>query len=237
MVPIFKSTYSIGKSILSVKDIIDICKENKLENLTLVEDNLTSFMKFFHACSNNNIDLTYGLRITMYNCEGSTNSDHKCVIFALDDKGFVLLNKIYSKAFVDNDGKITYDELSLLWDKKSLAMVVPFYDSFIHQNNFFLKNCIPELDSFNPRFWIESNNLPYDDLIKNKVLEFTKDKYPVTYVKSIYYKNKEDVEALQTYKILCNRSFGRQATLSNPNLSHFSSDEFCFESYLEKANQ
>ena len=235
MKPIFKSTYSIGKSILSVDDIIDICKENNLKNLTLVEDNLTSFMKFFHACFNNDIDLTYGLRITMYNCEGSTDSDHKCVIFALDDKGCVLLNKIYSKAFVDNDGRITYDELLSLWDKDSLAMVVPFYDSFIHQNNLFLKNCIPQLDFFNPRFWIESNNLPYDKLIEEKVLEFTKNKYSVSLVKSIYYKNREDVEALQTYKILTNRSFGRQATLSNPNLSHFSSDEFCWESYLQNA--
>lgn len=235
MKPIFKSTYSIGKSILSVDDIINICKENNLKTLTIVEDNLTSFMKFFHACSSNDIDLTYGLRITMYNCEGSTESDHKCVIFALDDKGCVLLNKIYSKAFVDNDGRITYDELLSLWDQGSLAMVVPFYDSFIHQNNFFLKNCIPELDSFNPKFWIESNNLPYDELMRKKVSEFTKDKYPVSLVKSIYYQNKEDVEALQTYKILTNRSFGRQATLSNPNLNHFSSDEFCWESYLENA--
>jgi len=53
-------------------------------------------------------------------------------------------------------------------------------------------------------------------------------------VKSIFYKKREDVEALQTYKILCNRNFGRAATLSSPNLNHFGSQEFCFESYLEK---
>ena len=190
-------------------------------------------MKFFHACSKNSIDLTYGLRITMYNGGDSRQSDHKSVIFALDDKGCVLLNKIYSKAFVDNDGRITYDELKSFWDQDSLCFVVPFYDSFIHQNNLFLKNCIPELEGLNPRFWIENNNLPYDGLICQKVLEFAEDCYQMSNVKSIYYKNKEDVEALQTYKILTNRSFGRQATLSCPNLNHFSSDEFCFESYLE----
>jgi DNA polymerase III alpha subunit len=231
--PIFKSTYSIGKSILTIDEIIQICKDKDLKGLTLVEDNLTSFMKVFHACSKNDIDLTYGLRITMCNSMESKDSDHKCVIFALDDHGCKLMNKIYSKAFVDNDGRITYEELKSLWDKDSLSFVVPFYDSFIHQNNLFLKNCIPEMKDLNPRFWIEKNNLPYDKLIEQKVIEFTNGNYPVSFVKSIYYKNKEDVEALQTYKILCNRTFGRQATLSCPNLNHFSSDEFCFESYLE----
>ena len=233
MKPIFKSTYSTGKSILRIDDIIQICKDNDYKTLTLVEDNLTSFMKAFSACVKNDIDLTYGLRITMCNDIDSKDSDHKAVVFALDDKGCKLMNKIYSKAFVDNDGRITYEELKSFWDKDSLCFVVPFYDSFIHQNNLFLKNCIPELDGLNPRFWVEMNNLPYDRLICQKVLEYAEDCYEISHVKSIYYKNKEDVEALQTYKILCNRSFGRQATLSCPNLNHFASDEFCFESYIE----
>mgnify|MGYP002629773994 CR=1 FL=1 len=231
--PIFKSTYSTGKSILTIDSIIQICKDKNFKSLTLVEDNLTSFMKAFHACVKNEIDLTYGLRITLCNSVESKDSDHKCVIFALDDKGCKLMNKIYSKAFVDNDGRITYEELKAFWDNDSLSFVVPFYDSFIHQNNLFLKNCIPELKGLNPRFWIEKNNLPYDRLIEQKVIEFTDGNFPISFVKSIYYKNKEDVEALQTYKILCNRSFGRQATLSCPNLNHFSSDEFCLESYIE----
>ena len=232
--PIFKSTYSVGKSILTINEIVQICKDKDFKSLTLVEDNLTSFMKAFHACVKNGIDLTYGLRITLCNSVECEDSDHKCVIFALDDKGCKLMNKIYSKAFVDNGGKITYEELRSFWDNDCLSFVVPFYDSFIHNNNLFLKNCIPELEGFNPRFWIEKNNLPYDRLIEQKVLEFTDGNFPISFVKSIYYKNKEDVEALQTYKILCNRSFGRQATLSCPNLNHFSSDEFCLESYIEK---
>lgn len=234
MVPIFRSTYSIGKSILTLEEIVEVCKANELKNLTLVEDNLTSFMKAFHLCEKNNLDFVYGLRITMSNENLENNSDHKTVIFAMDDNGCKLLNKIYSLAFVDNNGKLTYKQLKNLWDEQSLSFVVPFYDSFIHENNLNLKNCIPEIHDLNPKFWIEENNLPYDHLIKEKVLEFTKDKYKTSKVKTILYKNKEDVEALQTYKILCNRSFGRQATLSNPNLNHFGSDEFCWESFKEQ---
>lgn len=234
MKPIFRSTYSIGKSILTLEEIVDISKENNLKEVILVEDNLTSFMKAFHLCQKNNIDLIYGLRITMSNENLDDDSDHKVVIFALDDRGCVLLNKIYSLAFVENSGKLRYKDLKTLWDDKSLSFVVPFYDSFIHQNNLFLKNCIPELEGLNPKFWVENNNLPYDKLIEKKVFEFADTIYDIRFVKSICYKNKEDAEALQTYKILTNRSFGRQATLSNPNLNHFSSDEFCWESYLEQ---
>lgn len=234
MKPIFKSTYSIGKSILTLEEIVDISKENNLKEVILVEDNLTSFMKAFHLCHKNNIDLIYGLRITMSNENLDDDSDHKVVIFAMDDNGCKLLNKIYSLAFVQNNGKLTYKDLRSLWDSDSLRFVVPFYDSFIHQNNLYLKNCIPELKGFDPVFWVEKNNLPYDRLIEQKVLEFAENSYKISNVKTICYKNREDVEALQTYKILTNRSFGRQATLSNPNLNHFSSDEFCWESYLEQ---
>ena len=72
----------------------------------------------------------------------------------------------------------------------------------------------------------------------NKVLKFSISlQRPVRLVKSIFYKNKDDAEALQTYKILCNRNFGKAATLSSPRLEHFGSKEFCFESYLESKNE
>ena len=44
-------------------------------------------------------------------------------------------------------------------------------------------------------------------------------------------KDKEDVLAFQTYKLICNRRIGRTYDLSNPGLDHFGSDEFCFESW------
>ena len=62
-------------------------------------------------------------------------------------------------------------------------------------------------------FWLEDNGLPFDNLLSRKVKKFAhnigaecKD------VKSIFYKKREDVEALQTYKILCNRNFGSPST-------------------------
>jgi hypothetical protein len=100
----------------------------------------------------------------------------------------------------------------------------------------YLANCVPDFSRIKPSFFIEDNGLPFDSIIENHINNLTVGKlsYQKDRVKSIYYKNKKDYAALQTYKILCNRSFGKVASLSSPNLNHFGSNEFCFESYLEQ---
>ena len=99
-----------------------------------------------------------------------------------------------------------------------------------------LKKCIPDFSKILPTFWIEKNGLPFDHLIEEKVAKFAEGvDSPIKLVKTILYKSKVDVEALQTYMVLCGRNFGRAASLSSPNLNHFGSNEFCFESYLEHA--
>jgi DNA polymerase III alpha subunit len=247
MTPVFKSTYSYGKSILTLDDeskelgsdsLIEMCVDNEIKDVVLVEDNLTSFMKAFKACQKNKLNLYYGLRVTFCNdmSDESKSSDHKNIIFAKDDEGCKLLNKIYSCAFTEGGGRIDYATFKNYWDETSLSFVVPFYDSYIYENNFHQKNCIPDLDGLNPVFWSESNDLPFDHILNYKLQESTKRKgYRVAKVKTILYKDKKDVEALQTYKILCTRSFGKQSKLSSPNLSHFGSEEFCLESYLKQS--
>ena len=97
-----------------------------------------------------------------------------------------------------------------------LELVIPFYDSFIFNNNFYLKKCVPDFHKIPPTFWLENNGLPFDGLVGEKVLKFAQGMArPVKRVKTILYKNREDAEALQTYKILCNRNFGRAASLNS----------------------
>ena len=247
MTPVFKSTYSYGKSILTLKDeseesgsdsLIEMCLDNGIKDVILVEDNLTSFMKAFKACLDNDLNLYYGLRLTFCNDmkEDSKSSNHKNIIFAKNDEGCKLLNKIYSCAFTEGDGRIDYAAFKEYWDSSALSFVVPFYDSYLYENNFHQKNCIPNLEGLNPVISSEDNSLPFDHILNIKLEEAVKRKqYKVVKTKTILYKEKKDVEALQTYKILSNRSFGKQSTLSSPNLSHFGSEEFCLESYLEQS--
>tara|TARA_B100001939_G_scaffold320666_1_gene309709 strand:+ start:377 stop:1099 length:723 start_codon:yes stop_codon:yes gene_type:complete len=235
MLPVFKSTYSIGKSILTIEKILELNQSQDNDYLLLVEDSMTGFVKCHNSCKELGIHLIFGLRLTCCNDveEDDYNSDSKIIILAKNDEGCKLLNKIYSFKELEGNGKVDFSYLNSIWEQNNLDLVIPFYDSFIHQNQFYLKNCVPDFTKIKPSFWLENNNLPFDPILSKYVTDYSKDKYNTEDVKSIFYEKKEDVEALQTYKIICGRKFGRPSTLSCPNLDHFGSDEFCFESYAK----
>ncbi len=238
MTPVFKSDYSIGKSILTIDNIINLYKKTNEKLLFLVEDSMTGFVKAHNLTKKHNIHLVFGLRISCCNdtTKQTDNSEHKIVILAKNDKGCKLLNKIYSFANIHNQGNTDFNYLNDIWDNNSLQLVIPFYDSFIYQNQLHLKNCIPNFNKIKPTFWIEKNNLPFDNIVSEAIFEYAKDKYETALVKSILYEKKTEAEALQTYKIICGRKFGRPSTLSCPNLNHFGSNEFCFDSFKEYVN-
>jgi DNA polymerase III alpha subunit len=246
MVPLFKSSYSIGKSILTLDksvpggpdSIIDICLEHGLKKLILVEDSMTGFMKAFNACQNAGIHLIFGLRVNCVNSidDEVQNSSHKVVIFAKSDAGCKALNNITSEAKSNPLEAIDCKFLNKNWSEE-LDLFIPFYDSFLFKNNTSLANCIPDFRAMKPSFFVERNGLPFDRMMEEIVRNYCKDKYKMVLAKSIYYKNKSDIEALQTYKILCTRNFGKPASLNRPQLDHFGSDEFSFESYLEHAKR
>jgi len=248
MLGLFKSHYSIGKSILTLDDpkktietgpdsIFKIAKDNDLKKIVFVEDSLVGFFEAYKRSKELNIQMIFGLRLSARNSslEDDANSENKIVIFAKNSDGCKLLNKIYSKAFCDFSGFIDYTSLKNLWNESSLKLCIPFYDSFIHKNNYSFANCVPDFSFTRPTLFLEDNNLSYDKYLAQKVKDFSnKNNYPTTQAKSIYYKNKKDAAAFQTYKIICNRTMGKDRTLEKPELSHFCSDEFCFESWKEQ---
>jgi len=246
MIPVFKSTFSVGKSILTLDDseesegpdsIMAICKEHDIKTLVLVEDRMTGFIKAHNACKDNDIHLIFGLRITCCNdvSDESTTSNHKVIIFSKGDEGCRMLNRISSHSEVNCNGRIDFNYLNSVWKETDLDLIIPFYDSFIFNNHMNLANCVPDFSKIKPLFFVENNNLPFDSIVKKYVDKFANEGETLSkqLVKSIYYKDKKDYAALQTYKILCNRSFGKVASLSSPNLNHFGSEDFSFESYLE----
>jgi hypothetical protein len=114
---------------------------------------------------------------------------------------------------------------------------VPFYDSFIHVNNFLFANCVPDFSFTKPTMFIERNDLAFDYLLESKVKEFASNNTLDTMLtKTIYYNQRKDAKAFQTYKIICNRSIGKDRNMQKPELNHFCSDEFCFESWKENQN-
>ena len=247
MIALFKSHYSIGKSILTLEhpdnceangpdSIFDIAKD-KLDKIVLVEDSLIGFLQSQKVSKDLGLQLIFGLRIS---CSHEVDSSkdkscvHKIILFAKNDKGCVALNKIYSHAFCNNDGVIDFKSLKNMWDENALSMAIPFYDSFIFMNSMHFCNCIPDFSFTSPHFFIENNHLPFDNHIKSKVISYCeKSNFEYSQAKSIYYNKVKDFEAYQTYKCICNRQPGRQASLSNPRLDHFGSDRFCVEAWKE----
>ena len=246
MIPLFKSHYSLGRSILTLEDknekdnypdsIIQICKENKIKDLFLVEDNPSSFLEAYFNCKNNNINLNYGVRISVTDSieeksDESKNKTSKIILFAKNKNGYENLIKIYSISAKDGfyyGPRVDYKILSKIWNQ-DLVLCIPFYDSFIFNNT--LRNfiCIPQFDFVKPIFFIENNELPFDTIIKQKVLSYVeKNNLEVFNTKSIYYSEKKDFKTYLTFRCINNRS-----VLNKPELEHMSSNEFCFESYLE----
>ncbi|MBK27179.1 MAG: hypothetical protein CME70_24460 [Halobacteriovorax sp.] len=251
MLPLFKSHYSIGKSILTLDSpgesnacgsdsILDIAKEHSLSEVILVEDSLTGFMQAMNICESIGINLIFGLRLSCYNSEvslGDSQTSHKIIIFPKNKEGCSLLNKIYTHAFCEDGGEIKEKSLLALFNPDLLKLAVPFYDSFIFNNLTMLGSACAPLSNFTdiePTFFIEENQLPFDGMVKEAVLSYCeKSGFEYEPVKSIYYKKRTDFEAYQTHKCICGRSFSASRSLSTPKQDHLGSEEFCFESYLD----
>jgi hypothetical protein len=198
---------------------------------------MTGFFDAVNLSKELGLQLVFGYRFFCTNDVDGANSKHKLIVFAKNDAGCRQLNAFYSLVNTQLGGSISNEILSKeLGEKPDLQLAVPFYDSFVFWNQLTLSSCIPDIKNLNPLFFIEDNGLPFDGLIESSVREYVKLNCPsakIERAKSILYKNKSDCPALQTYKILSGRKFGKKSDLSSPNLDHFGSDEFCWESYLE----
>jgi len=244
MIPLFKSHYSLGRSILTLEDkserdeypdsIIQIAKQNKLKEIFLVEDNMSSFLEAYTNCKNNNIKLNYGLRISVTESmndktDESRTKNSKIILFFKNKKGYESLTKLFSTAAKDGfyyEPRLDYSILKQNWSD-DLILAIPFYDSFIFNNT--LKNsiCVPQFDFTKPVIFIENNDLPFDLIIKDKMLSFAKEnKLEIFNTKSIYYNSRKDFKTYLTFRCINNRS-----VLNKPEIEHMSSNEFCFESW------
>ena len=253
MIPLFKSHYSMGKSILTLNgrdskadpeksdSIVDICANNDLSVAYLVEDSMGGFLEGYRNLAEANIQLRFGYRVSMVDdasdfTDDSRASEHKTIIFAKNKQGFEKLVKLYTMAnseFAYKGARLDYDILENNWDT-NLMLAVPFYDSFLFKNTLTFGQCVPKLGFAETVCFVENNHLPFDKLLSEKVDAFSKtNKIPVQTAKSIYYKSRDDFKAWQTFKCMFRKTYGN-ISLNKPNLEHCASREFCFESWKDQ---
>lgn len=231
-VPLFTSAFSL-RSILSFdgeSSVQNIAKKSGLNKVFLVEDNMSSFLKAKKACSKEGLTLCFGVRLTITE---KGNGAHKVVVFATNDAGYHALSKIFSRAAMkdsnNNAPPLSEEELEEDWCE-GLVLCVPFYDSFVFNNSFSSECCIPRFRFANLTFFIEDNDLFMDSFLRGRVRAAAKNykDSQIVKAKTIYYENREDFLAWQTYKCIQSRS-----SLRMPNLEYCGSQEFSMESWSE----
>ena len=248
--PLFKSHYSLGRSILTLEkpedalpngpdSIVDIAEKNDLKEVTLIEDSITGFLQAYKNLSEKNVKLIFGLRMTVCSdleekSEGSINGSCKYVILSKNTRGYERLIKISSHAAKKGfyyEPRTDFKSLERNWDNNDLVLAVPFYDSFLYYNTLTTRICLPQFGFTNPVFLEESNSLPFDELIRSSIAIFTKDSnlHPTIKAQSIFYHSKKDFKSYLTFRCINNRS-----NLEKPQLDHMGSNEFCLESWKEK---
>ena len=233
MIPLFKSTFSIGRSLLRVEDLVDIAQSGNVKKIILVEDNFYGFRVINKAFLNTDTPMVFGVKLPVAQSNFYLEKPSKLIFFPKNNKGVVMARKLYTKCYTSEGECLLLDDLQE-GELDDISIGVPFYDSYVFNNIFHFGMCELFLDKYDHFYIEESNNHPFDFQISAalKKLGVKTEK-----AKSIYYRDKEDFEAFQMYKAICSRKQGRVPTYSNPRLNDFCSDEFSYESFLENVTK
>lgn len=245
VIPIFSTDMSFGGcSILTVAEPEDEINENKpisvfsiakkyqLKDVFIADKTLSGLVESYNICEKNNLNLRIGYKtICCQNIddksEKSFASEHKIIIWLNHSDGYKNFVKLVSKIQTEGFYYIARADCNLLrefWNKH-LSISIPFYDSFLHKNSLEFGQCLPEFPA-RPTFFLENNDLPFDEILRQKVLSYAEhENCEVLETKSVYYFAESDYKAYLTNKAINNRS-----NLEKPEFRHNCSDQFSFES-------
>lgn len=244
MIPIFKSHFSLNSSLLTlepaedIKDnapnsVFSIAKQHGLKDVYLADTSMSGFLQAFSGAKKSELNLRYGVELTMVSNqvqkdEESCKTEHTVIVWLLNSEGYADLCKLVTCANVDGfyyQPRIDEANLSKLLTP-NLAVSIPFYGSFLANNLLKFATCIFNYEKFDPVFFYEKSNLPFDHIIQNQIEKL---KVNSQFMKTVYYYRKSDFPAFMTAKCI-----GRRSTWDVPKLEHFSSDDFSFETFLEQ---
>lgn len=216
MIPLFKSHYSIGKSILKIPQIFSYPDET----IVLVEDTMCGFRYALKESRKTGKKFIFGLRLL-------TKGDFapsKVVYLAKNNNGISSLRKIFTKSNF-NDGIYELD----LEDLEDIKVCIPFYDSFLFDRVYKFGSSYIDFGGVDVTYFEEDNEHPLDFLLKE---EIKKNNIKTVAVKSIFYDKNSDFKAFQAYKAICSRT--KPPTFHNPNVRDLSSDKFSYEEYVKQ---
>ncbi len=115
-VPLYiKTNYSLLSSLISIEELIQFAKDNKIMALGLCDDNMYGAMEFYKACKKNNIKPILGLDVYI--------EDFNICFFAKNYEGYRSLIKLST---IQSERKVNENDLKD-WHKDLYAVVPCFY--------------------------------------------------------------------------------------------------------------
>ncbi|MBR3898013.1 MAG: DNA polymerase III subunit alpha [Bacilli bacterium] len=118
MVPLnIKTDGYLLKSMIKIKELIKVAKENNIKALTITDDNMYNVMEFYNLCIKENIKPIIGLEIQL---------PEKIILYAKNYKGYKNLLKLTT---IKSEKNLTYDILANL--SEGLLCIIP-YESKVH---------------------------------------------------------------------------------------------------------
>ncbi len=251
VIPLFSTDYSIGQSILTSENeteivpnspvsIIAIAKTHGLSEIYNVEDNFSGFIKGHLNYKKNDIKFRFGFKICVCSdiadkSEESLATESNVIVWLLNESGYTDALKIYNQAATEGFYYIPRTDWANLNSKatKNLGFSFPFYSSFLAKNRVFnyKYDIIPDLSKLGKvNFFTESHELPFDPLLEKTVNNFCgPNGYEIQKSHTCYYYKNIDWRNHMIF-----RCINQRTTFDKPNLSHYSSDKFSFEAYLNE---
>lgn len=249
-IPIFRSSGgSVGCSILTadkakeeIKEgeqvsIPTIAKIHDIDPVLVIDNDFTFFPELFKNLSAINKTLYFGISLIVCDdiddkSQDSLHTEHKINILLKNENGESSLIQLFNKA--SRDGfyyrpRIDIENLKRFWSD-DLKLCIPFFDSFIYNNSLVQRaNIVPDFSFTKPTFFLEKHELPFVDCIRERVIGYC-NSYDLTTqpTHSVYHYRRKDVGALMALKCIRKRTH-----MEKPNLDGFSTDDFCFEAFLE----
>lgn len=253
ILPLWKSHYS-GNSILTLekeytkdketigpRSLLLLAKENNIKEVFVADDGFTGFFQGYKHANELGLNFRFGLRLIITDDasikkEESTKNESKIILFMRNNDGYRDLIKVWTYA----NEKGFYYKPRLDWNNlcelltPNLLLCFPFYDSFIFNNSLTFSEIVPNLKCKSLQkavFFRENNQLPFDNLIANRLEEFIKtdSRFEIQDAQSIMYEKRSDFKAFMVFKCIQNRS-----KLEKPEMQHMSSNNFCLEAWKEK---
>lgn len=201
---------------------------------------MTGFLEAYTNSKALDLKLRFGLKLTITDDakgkEPSRKNESKVILFIKNEQGYRDLIKIW--AWANEDGFYYLPRLDwAAFDKlvtENIVVAFPFYDSFIARNLLSFSEILPSLSGRKHCFFVEDNGLPFDGVIKEALNKYCSagNSCHLLNAQSIFYENKEDFKAYQTFRCILN-----QSSLSNPNFDYMSSDTFSLENWRIKNGQ